>query len=145
MRQCRIYLPLDSAGVRVLQESREVGSRQAYAVTQWLERAYPAEDEEGLEYLALGEAKQAALAQGRTHRLVIAAADVESELVDARQPPPGASLAQVALRGVVPLPRVVSFHLEEAPVGSSDDPDLLWYDVTEIDEVLRQIDTPKHA
>lgn len=139
MRQCRIYLPIDLTAVRTLRDSGALEARDGYAVTQWLERQHPGEDEEGLEYLALGEAKQAALAAGRDRRLVVVAADVESEHLDVSQPAQGLSASRVTLREPVPLRRVVSFHLEETPAGSSDDPDLLWYDVTELDEVLRQL------
>lgn len=139
MSQCRIYLPSDLAAIRALQESGSLVSREAYAVTQWLERQYPSEDEEGLEYLALGEAKQAVLDRDQDDRLVIVAADVEPEHLDQSQPATGLPASRVVLREPVPLRRIVSFHLEEAPAGSKYDPDLLWYDVTEIDEVVRQL------
>ncbi|WP_295702601.1 hypothetical protein [Lapillicoccus sp.] len=139
MRQCRIYLPIDPAAVRTLQETRTLQAREAYAVTQWLERQYPSEDEEGLEFIALGEAKQAALDRDQDDRLVIVAADVESEHLDMFQPAVGLPASSVVLREPVPLRRIVSFHLEETPFGSRNDPDLLWYDVTELDEVVRQL------
>lgn len=139
MRQCRIYLPIDLTAVRTLRDSGVLAARDGYAVTQWLERQHPGEDEEGLEYLALDEARQAALAAGRDRRLVIAAADVESAHLVVSPPAQGRSASRVTLREPVPLRRVVSFHLEETPAGSNDDPDLLWYDVTELAEVLRQL------
>lgn len=139
MRQCRIYLPIDPTAVVALQETRTLMAREAYAVTQWLERQYPSEDEDGLEYIALGEAKQVALDADLDHRLVIAAADVDAEHLDMSQPPPGRPASSVVLREPVPLRRVVSFHLEEVPFGARNDPDLLWYDVTELDEVVRQL------
>jgi hypothetical protein len=45
-------------------------------------------------------------------------------------------LGAVTVSTVVPLARVVSFHVDET-AGDQGMDDLLWYDATELDEVLR--------
>jgi hypothetical protein len=42
----------------------------------------------------------------------------------------------VVVAEALPLARVVSFHVDET-AGDDGMDDLLWYDVTELDEVLR--------
>jgi len=137
MTQTRIYLPLDADGVRRLASEREVSSPPlaAYAVTERLERAQPTGDEEEWEYAAMGEALVAAArAQtGPARKRVVLAADVDPAWVSARS---GEELSAVELTEALPLARVVSFHVDET-AGDDGMDDLLWYDVTELDEVLR--------
>jgi hypothetical protein len=137
MTQTRIYLPLDAEGVRQLASSREVPSAPlaAFAVTERLERSQPAGDEEEWEYAAMAEAfAAAARAQsGPALRRVVLAADVDPSWVSPR---PGDDLAGVLVAEALPLARVVSFHVDET-AGDDGMDDLLWYDVTELDEVLR--------
>ena len=70
------------------------------------------------------------------HRRVVAAADADPGWVvhGAGEPSSG-----VALVAPLPLSRVASFHVddEEAAVGIADEEldELLWYDVTELDDV----------
>jgi len=40
----------------------------------------------------------------------------------------------------LPLRLVVSIHIDEQPASGDDEPDLLWYDVTEIDTVVAELD-----
>ncbi len=144
MTQTRIYLPLTPADVADLARSGEVSPSSAYAVTPALRSDLPAGDEEEREYVAMGEAIVAAgelrdsgagspSAQGGGRR-VVAAADVDTVAVLVTPVRPGEARSLVALEGPVPLRRVVSFHVDEEPGG---DDDLLWYDVTELDEVAR--------
>ncbi|GAA1893424.1 DUF6912 family protein [Lapillicoccus jejuensis] len=138
MHQCRVYLPLGPAGVRTLHQDKGIRVADGYAVTTALERAHPEEDEEGLEYLALQDALAAGLAarESRSSLVVVVAADVPSDRLDLRAPatsPP----SRLALRDAVALGKVVALHVEEPPAGGSDEPDLLWYDVTELAEVVR--------
>lgn len=139
MHQCRVYLPLGPTGVRTLHQDKGIRAADGYAVTTALERAHPEEDEEGLEYLALQDALAAGLAarESRTALVVVAAADVPSDRLDLRAPTTAAPLSRLALRDAVPLGRVVALHVEEPPAGASEEPDLLWYDVTELAEVVR--------
>ncbi|MDQ2756532.1 MAG: hypothetical protein M3Y71_08205 [Actinomycetota bacterium] len=138
MHQCRVYLPVDLASILQLLAGNEIHLSDGYAVTEWLERAHPAEDEEGLEFLALTSARTAAVVDrdGSDRPLVIAAVDLDSDDVDVVPSASGVA-AQVGLRAPVPRRRVVSLHVEEPPAGSRAEPDLLWYDVTELAEVAR--------
>lgn len=134
----------------------------AYAVTPAVREWYTEGDTEELEFTALLDAAQAAL--GLLHddpdtprRRVVAAADVP----DAQVTPGGPSRSSVQLSSV-PLDAVVSLHVDEAeaeptiaaaaeavPAAADGDDDaqflldeaeacdLLWYDVTELDDLVR--------
>jgi len=133
----RIYVPLDDAALEMLRTRREIGPAPlaAHAVTDRQSRG-PGTDAEELEYAALlAAAAEAAGARTAGGRRVVAAADVESALVEDGDDT-GAPPSRVEVDAPVPVSRVVSFHLDEVP-GGTDDGDLLWYDVTELDEVLR--------
>jgi hypothetical protein len=137
MTQTRIYLPLDADAVRRLAEDREVvgseGGLAAFAVTEQVERAHPLGDEEEWEYAALSEACEAAtsLRGGTAAKRVVAAADVDPSWVTTGT----GSAAAVVISSPVPLSKVVSFHVDET-AGDDGMQDLLWYDATELDEVL---------
>jgi hypothetical protein len=137
MTQTRIYVPLTAAGVRRLASDREVAGTplQAFAVTERLERMLPSGDEEEWEYAALTEAFEAASDRRGTDesKRVVLAADVDPTWVTSRA---GSQLSAVQVSQPVALSRVVSFHVDES-VGDDSMDDLLWYDVTELDEVLR--------
>lgn len=139
MTQTRIYLPLNADGLRRLAADREVsgtrgGGLRAFAVTEQVERAQPLGDEEEWEYAALTEACDAAssLRGGAPTKRVVAAADVDPTWVVSGT---GAAAA-VLISSPVPLSKVVSFHIDET-AGDEGLEDLLWYDATELDEVLR--------
>jgi hypothetical protein len=138
MSQTRIYLPLNESGLRRLAAGREVvGSPvRAFAVTDRVERALPAGDEEDWEYAALTEAVEAAtlVLPSLLEKRVVAAADVDPTWVSGNGA--GDSLAAVEVSQPVPLARIVSFHVDET-AGADGMDDLLWYDATELDEVLR--------
>ncbi len=134
----RVYLPLGTSALETMRTTGELtGQRlRAYAVTPGLADGLPGAGEEELEYAALSDASDAARAlrdPGQTHR-VIAAADVDEAFVLEPEDGDGDVPARRDVRGPVSLRRVASFHVDEAP---ADDADLLWYDATEVDEVLR--------
>jgi len=139
MRQTRVYLPLSRAGLRRVAEagSLDGSALTAFAVTRNLERAHAGQDEEGLEFLALGDATAAALVLREPgDRIVVAAADVEPEWVQTHAAP-GGPASEVRITESVPLRRIVSFHVEgdgESEPGAM--PELLWYDTTELDAVV---------
>ncbi|GAB3065507.1 MULTISPECIES: DUF6912 family protein [unclassified Phycicoccus] len=137
MTQTRIYVPLDADGVRRLAADREVAGTpvEAFAVTERLERMLPSGDEEEWEYAALTEAFEAADERRGTTvaKRVVLAADVDPTWVTSRA---GTALSAVQLSQPLPLSRVVSLHVDET-AGDEGTDDLLWYDVTELDEVLR--------
>lgn len=138
MSQTRIYLPLDAATLRGLLAERSLGPApvRAFAVTGRVERSLPTGDEEEWEYAALSEAVDAAteLQGTAVAKRVVAAADVDPDWVGADTSRP--ALAAVSVAQPVPLARVVSFHLDET-AGDQGMEDLLWYDATEVDEVVR--------
>lgn len=138
MTQTRIYLPLNAEGVRQLAADREVGDPplRAFAVTERTERSLPLGEEEEWEYAALTEAVDAAAALQGTSvaKRVVAAADVDPLWVQADGTRDG--LSAVLVSDPVPLARVVSLHVDET-AGDQGMDDLLWYDATELDEVLR--------
>ena len=138
MTQTRIYVPLLPDAVRRLATERQIGPAPvaAFGVTERVERADPTGLEEEWEYAALTEAAEAAaLLQGTTvAKRVVAAADVDPGTVS----PDGTreSPAAVTVSSPVALRQVVSFHVDEE-AGDQGMEDLLWYDATELDEVLR--------
>ena len=138
MTQTRIYVPLLPEAVRRLAADREIGPAPvvAFGVTERIERADPTGLEEEWEYAALTEAAEAAaLLQGTTvAKRVVAAADVDPRVVSSdgtRE-----HLAAVTVSSPIALRQVVSFHVDEE-AGDQGTEDLLWYDATELDEVLR--------
>ena len=70
----------------------------------------------------------------RSDRRVVAAADADPAWVSPRD---GAPVSKVVLTAPVPLSRVASFHIDdEVTAGMDEEADeLLWYDVTELDDV----------
>ena len=135
MTQTRIYIPLNASGVRRLASERQLGDSQvhAFAVTGRVERADPAGDEEAWEYAALTEAVEAAgLLRPARGKRVVAAADVDPAWVHEG----GDTAAAVLVESAVPLSLVVSFHIDESADDEGMD-DLLWYDATELEELLR--------
>ena len=92
-----------------------------------------AKDDEEREYAAWSAAAvDAADRAGTGRRRVVASADVDTAVVSRRDG--AADATAVELDAVVALSRVASFHIDEQPGG--DAADLLWYDVTELDDVI---------
>jgi len=137
----------------------------AHAVTPMLREWYAEGDEEELEYVAFTRAAQAALRLLRADgsapsRRVVISADVAASEVANADTELGSS--QVLLRGPVPFAAVAAIHVdstgaepdvraaaavvEEAVAGDPDaqftvdgteDHELEWYDVTEVDQLIR--------
>ena len=134
MTLTRIYLPLNAARLRELAAGGVIAGRplQAHAVTEAVRAAQPSGDEEEREYTALCDAASSSrllLDPGETRRIV-AAADVNSVLV--QEVPAGAATtpSTVLVTEAVPLRRIASFHVDED--GAGEDEELLWYDATEL-------------
>ena len=140
MSQTRIYVPLNAARLRELNETRTLAESPlpAFAVTSRLERSMPTGDEEEWEYAALCDAVEAASGLRGTQdaKRVVAAADVEADWVKAAGE--ASALSAVEVTEALPLPRIVSFHIDEKP-GADGAEDLLWYDATELAEVTRLV------
>jgi hypothetical protein len=131
--QMRIYRPMSVTELRRLAErdALEPAPFAAYTVTAGLRREHPGADEEELEYLAFTDAVTTGLADGAAR--VVAAADVDEELVDANH---GGGTTTV-VRVIAPVPRrqVASFHVAD-PSAAGGTPELSWYDATELDVVV---------
>ena len=137
----RVYVPLGRAGLEELATAGALAAgpgtpRTAYAVTSGLEQAAPGLDVEDLEYAAFSDAVDAAAAlrSRRSDRRVVAAADADLSWVSPRD---GKPVSKVVLTSPVPLSRVASFHVDDEVTGAVDEEadELLWYDVTELDDV----------
>jgi uncharacterized protein DUF6912 len=136
MSLTRIYLPLNAARLRELASSRVLGPGplQAHGVTGSIRSGDPNGDQEGWEYVALGEAAEASAAclPSGERRRVVAAADVDDSWVTAADADGVASAVTVSQP--VPMQRIASFHVDEHDVADEDE--LLWYDVTELEALL---------
>lgn len=128
----RVYLPLLVGELAEVLAAGRLPARPAHGVTHVLRAADPGADEEDLEFEAMCQALDAARALGAGRR-VVAAADTGPR-ADAGD---GALLAG---EDPLDLGDVVSFHVEEGSgdVGTGYD-DLLWYDVTELAELVSAV------
>jgi hypothetical protein len=142
MAVVRVYVPLGRAA---LEELAATGSLPAgpgaplpaYAVTPTLQSSAPGLEVEDLEYAAFSDAVAAAAAvrSSPRHRRVVAAADADPTWLVSGVGVPASAVVLVA---PVPLSRVASFHVDdESAVGVAEEEadELLWYDVTELDDV----------
>jgi len=164
----RVYLPATLALLgRLRQEPYELPEDvRAHAVTPSLREWYAEGDEEELEYVAFTRAAQESLLllhrdRGAPRRRVVIAVD----LPDAATVRVGDELGSsaVRLKTTVALPDVAAVHVDDATaepdvsaaaeavtaaaagdddaqftVDSAEDHDLLWYDPTELDELLHR-------
>ncbi|AXO33366.1 DUF6912 family protein [Micromonospora chalcea] len=161
----RVYLP---ATVPMLARLREEGLtvEAAHAVTPELREWYAEGDEEELEYVAFTRAAQEALFLLRSdsaapRRRVVVSADLPARAVGRVGGELGSSVVRPA--GPVPVKSVAALHVDgaeavedvaaavevvaEAQAGDPDaqftvdgaeDHELEWYDVTELDLLLRE-------
>ncbi len=128
----RTYLPLTAADVAVLAETREVPAGAIVGIA-----VAPGTDEAG-EYAAWLAAAALARSRGAAAALrVIASTDLDLALL---APAPGAAPTPVRIEGSLALRRFVAFHVDETVGGAESD--LLWYDVTELAELLALLRTP---
>jgi len=138
MSVTRIYVPLNASRLRSLDKNRSLGEAPflAHAVTQALKAAAMGVGQDQWEYAALGDAVRgsAALLTPGESRRIVAAADVESEVVGS--PGPGTCIDESAvfISEPVALNRIASFHVDGD--NSCEDDELLWYDVTELPAIL---------
>jgi hypothetical protein len=160
----RVYLPSTLARLAGASAAgRLEGPTEAHAVTGAVREWYVSGDLEELEYAAFTEAAEASLrllaADGGPHRRVVVAADVPDDAVRPRSSELYRSAVTVA--SAVPLRDVASVHVDEVqaqdvvaeavrslPAADAGDDDarfaldeaeateLLWYDVTEIPDLV---------
>lgn len=126
----RVYLPLLLEELELVAGTSRLPERAGYGVTRPLRAADPDADEEDLEFEAMCQALDAARELGGGRRVVAAA--------DAGAPKEAGEGALLGGAFAPPLTDVVSFHVEEreGESGTGYD-DLLWYDVTELADLLR--------
>ncbi|MGA8046008.1 MAG: hypothetical protein WCA30_07040 [Dermatophilaceae bacterium] len=141
MRPRRIYLPLTHGQLRALAADRRlVAPLEGYTAGspgRVDARISPAAAEEEAEYLAFVAASDHATSLSAGSRRVIASADVAPGSVRESSDPQSAGPVAVLLGEDVPLRAVVSLHVdEEGATAESADPDLLWYDITELATVI---------
>lgn len=134
----RIYLPLGGGDLDALERDRKLAAatRTAYTLTDRLRATAPAEDVEGLEYLASQDAATDAAARDLR---VVAAVDMdEDQIVELSE---SESASAVNVSGELQLRRVASFHVLDSAGDRDVDADfeLSWYDVTELPLVRRFI------
>lgn len=125
----RAYVPLLIGELADVVVDGALPRRSGFAVTEALRSADPAADEEDLEFEAMCQALDTARDMGPGRR-VVASADVPEAVGSGK----GAVLRDEL---TVTLADVVSFHVEESEgeTGAGYD-DLLWYDVTELSELV---------
>ena len=159
----RVYVPTTLAGLTALRDNGFAAPLVAHAVTGALREWYADGDAEELEYAAADEAAHASLrlvaaaAQSAPRRVVVAA-DVPDSAVSTGG---GAYRSSVTVTVSVARDAVASVHVDDvlavdavaaaaAALPAADDGDddaqftvdeasgheLLWYDVTELDDVL---------
>ncbi|MGP4114801.1 DUF6912 family protein [Streptomyces sp. 4N509B] len=114
----RVYVPLTLPGLARLRRSGQVepAPLTAYAVTPGLRAWYGADDQEELEYAALGAAGEASLRllaaePAAPRRRVVLAADVPDPTVRA-EPGTGGAPGEVRLVEPVALRRAASVHVD---------------------------------
>ncbi|GAA1686532.1 DUF6912 family protein [Fodinicola feengrottensis] len=161
----RVYLPATLPALRTLKESGEIPLPiTAFAVTAALREWYVDDDGEELEYAAFTEAARASLRMidrdpTAPRRRVVISADVDDA---AAKPRPDLDRAVVRLADPVVFAAVAAIHVDgvaavddvraaanvviEADLGDEDSQftvdsaeghELEWYDVTEIDDLLK--------
>jgi hypothetical protein len=161
----RIYLPGTMRDLARLREVGVIpGGFTAHAVTPALREWYAESDTEELEHAAFLEAERRSLQHladdpSAVRLRVVVAADVPDSSVGAAGG--AADRGEVRVQTELPLTAVVSVHIDEAEaeadvaaavialpdaaggdedaqfvVDSAEGRDLLWYDVTELDDVL---------
>ncbi|CAN7145385.1 DUF6912 family protein [Knoellia sp. LjRoot47] len=133
MPMVRVYLPLDSSALDALRRTGEIGPApvSGHAALPSGSGLALGNDDEEREYAAWSAAAADAAERAATgERRVVASADVDAAVVQ----PLVDGESGVEVDAVVALPRIASFHVDEQPGGEVAD--LLWYDVTEIDDVI---------
>ena len=142
----RVYVATTIGGLRALRSNGFSAPVAAHAVTAALREWYAEADAGELEYAASSAAADASLlllVPGEPARRVVVAAEVPDSWVRPANGPDDPS--SVLVDSPVPLALVVSVHLDGA--DAAQDEELLWYDVTELDDVLDVITqtTPRAA
>lgn len=133
----RVYVPVTRAHLAdLLAVGKLTGPRSAHVVTPLLRAAWPAVDEEELEYAALGAAAQESWTMrgpGDPARRHVIAADVPLE--DSGPGATGEVATQVVIADVS-LPNVAAVHVDLQDVTDLED-DLAWFAPQELGNLLQ--------
>ena len=159
----RVYLPATLPGLVRARTSGVLDGEHACAVTPAVREWYTDDDIEQLEFAVLVDAAQASLDlleadPDAPRRRLVVAADVPDQQVGTGE---GAHRSSVRLARPVPLSSVVSLHIDEPEaqdvvaaavaalaaaragdedaefdVSETEGCDLLWYDITELDDLI---------
>lgn len=141
MQHRRVYLAVTPDQLRAAARTRALpaplGGFAAGAQGRVDARTVPTAATEEAEYVAFRAAAGEPVEGGR--RIVVSVdapveALQESE-VAAGEPAPVSTTEELSLR------LVASVHIDEDDAQEGDEPDLLWYDVTELDTVVADLDT----
>ena len=136
----RVYVATTMGSLRALRSNGFSAPVAAHAVTAALREWYAEADAGELEYAASSAAADSSLlllVPGEPARRVVVAAEVPDAWVRPADAPGDPS--SVLVDSPVPLALVVSVHLDDADADA--DEELLWYDVTELDDVLTPFPT----
>ena len=138
----RVYVPLGRSGLEELSSDGSLSAgpgnpRVAYAVTSGLERSAPGLDVEDLEYAAFSDAVEAGAGARRPAPRARRGGAPAAAAPGSVAPRAARPVSRVVLTAPVPLSRVASFHVDDEVTGGVDEEadELLWYDVTELDDV----------
>lgn len=132
----RVYIPLTASGLRSLVAHGAVQGAPfpAHAVTPAVRASERTAGQDDWEYAALNDAVRTSgtLLTAGERRRIVAAADVPEDAVGSA---PGDSVVEsaVMISDSVALKRIASFHVDG---DTSQDDDVLWYDVTELPVLL---------
>lgn len=134
MTDTRVYVLVGEPDLRRWSHRQDVdlAGRAAHAVTPRARQAFPADEEEELEYAALWSA--AARGTGSDRRVTVVAV---LELPGSQTSPSGADNPergfQVRVCAPVPPSRLLALYVLPADAGEDDE--LSWYDAGELDQV----------
>lgn len=139
MQHRRIYLPLTADQLRALARTRTLPAPldgfTAGAQGRVDGRLAPSAATEEAEYLAF---RTAAGEPRKGARRIVASADASQDAIQESEVPAGDPVP-VTTSEELPLRQVSSIHIDQDPATEDGEPDLLWYDVTELDLIVAEL------
>lgn len=140
MQHRRIYLSLTSDELRTLASTRTLPAGldgfTAGAQGRVDARLSPNAATEEAEFLAF---RAAAGDPEVGTRRIVASADASSQTLQETEVLAGEPVP-VTTGEELPLRLVASIHIDEDPAPEDGEPDLLWYDITELDTLISELD-----
>lgn len=140
MQHRRLYLTVTADELRTLAQTRVVPARldgfAAGAPGRVDARTSPTAATEEAEYVAF---RAAAGDPGEGSRRIVVSVDAPAEAFEETEAAAGEP-APVTTSEELPLRLVASIHIDEDAAPEDGEPDLLWYDITELDAVIADLD-----